>query len=613
MLSQTIKKSIFPAVVFLSTFLTYVLTMPRTIYLGDNAEYITVSAVLGIPHPSGYPLFVILGKLFSLLPVSTLAFRVNLLSAAAGGTALVVFYFVALRAFRFYQQSSPAFHFPESAQKLSALAVCLLLGFSPWFWNEATVAQVYSLHFLFFVLLFWLVLKFWEKPKSQLLLWGALLSGLGLANHEMLVLLLPFFFAAVAVQGSKSRWPVKLGMLGLFLLGLSVYLYLPLRSLAHPAYQWGNVSESLSVFINHIVRSDYGDLGGLASISDKARYVYDFLLSARDQFGWLALWSLFGIVALFRSEKRLLLFVLSLIFGNVGGIVLLRDVPYSEVGGLIFTKYCLTSFALLALLIGLGAVEIFRLFAPYWKKLSRFPHLAAIVILAPALAAYPLAYAQNDLSNFNFLENYSAEVLKSLPENSVLAVSYEGASTDSGIFSLLYQQAVQKLRPDVSVVGLPQVFANSDFESLNRIMRTGTIDEVRTHLVEYVLSHARYTKRPIYTTFLVETLKPNNEWESYSNGYVYRLVIKGQPAPAAVTTENILTDSDRTLLERNAYGQDMLAQYDYAKASELIQNGDFKGSQDLYIKAIALEDDPAGMDIFAYRAHRDVFLGQKKK
>lgn len=613
MLPRQLKKYFFPAVVFLSTFLTYVATMPRTIYLGDNAEYITAAAVLGIPHPSGYPLYVLLGKLFSLLPVSTVAFRVNLLSAAAGSAALVVFYFIALRAFALYQKASPAFHFPESAQKLSALAVCLLLGFTPWFWNESTTAQVYTLHFLFFTLLFWLVLKFWEEPKSKYLLWGAFLSGLGLSNHEMLVLLLPFFFSAVAFSGAKNRWSVKFGMLGLFLLGLSVYFYLPLRSLFHPAYQWGNVSESLSAFLNHVLRSDYGDLGGLASFPDKARYAYDFLLSARVQFGWLVLWSLFGIIALFRSEKRLLLLSLGLIFGNVGGIVLLRDASYSETGGVIFTKYCLTSFALLAFLIGLGAVEIFRLLSPYWKRFAAWPQLAPVVVLAVALAGYPLTFAQSDLRNFKFLDVYSRELLESLPQNSVLVASFEGTSMDSFTFALLYQQAVKKSRLDVSVVGLPQVFANSDFDSLNRIMRTGTITEIRTHLVEYILSQARYAKRPIYTTFLTESLKPDNEWGSYSNGYAYRLVVKGQPAPTASSTKNILTESDRTALERDVYGQDILAQYYYAQASQLIQNGDFKDSQSLYIKAIAMEDNPAGPDIFAYRAHRDVFLGQKTK
>jgi hypothetical protein len=117
--------------------------------------------------------------------------------------------------------------------------------------------------------------------------------------------------------------------------------------------------------------------------------------------------------------------------------------------------------------------------------------------------------------------------------------------------------------------------------------------------------------RPIYTTFLTETLKPNNEWRSVSNGLVYRLVTNQQAEPFLAATNNILTDADRLLLENNVYGQDMLAQYYYAQASALIQRGDFKGSQELYIKAIAVEDDPMGMDILAYRAHRDAFTNNK--
>jgi len=608
MFLSNLKKYSYPSVVFLSSFLAYVFTMPRTIYLGDNAEYITAAVTLGIPHPSGYPLYVILSKLFSLFPISTLAFRVNLLSAVAASFGLVIFYLIFLKACEYYQLSNPGFNFPPSAQKLLALSVSLLLAFTSWFWYEATTAQVYTLNFLFFVLLFWLVLKFWENPHTKYLLWGSLLAGLGLANHQMLVLLLPFFFAAVAPSGYKSEFSVKLWMLGLFLLGLSVYLYLPIRSHMQPLYQWGDVGASWGAFFNHILRSDYADLGLSAGWSDKAKYAYDFFAAAARQFGLVVLWSLFGIVALYRSEKRLLLLSLGLVIGNVGGIILLRDISYSAVGGEIFTKYCLTSFAVVALLIGLGAVEIFRLFATYLKGLARAPYVIGVIILALTFAVAPITFAANDLHDFNFLQDYSKKMLESMPPNSVLAVSLEGASTDSVIFSLLYQQKVQNLRPDVALVGLPQVYANADFSELNTIMRTGSITEQRANLVDFILSHARYANKPIYSTFLTESLKPDNPWASYSNGFVYFLANPGDANPNSLAEENILSEADRLLLEQNVYGQDLLAQYYYAQASQLIQNGNFKDSQDFYVKAIATEDNPLGPDIFAYRAHRDAFL-----
>lgn len=611
-LSEILKKYLHPATVFFTALLTYVLTMPRTIFLGDNAEYVTAAATLGIPHPSGYPLYVLLGKLFSLLPVSTTAFRVNLLSAVAASFGLAVFYLILLKTCAFYQRSNPEFNFPESSRKLMALSVSLFLAFISWFWYEAATAQVYTLNFLFFTLLFWMVLKFWETSSVKYLLLGSFLSGLGLANHQMLVLLLPFFFAAVAPLGFRSKISVKLGMVGLFLLGLSVYLYLPIRSQMGPLYQWGNVGASWGALFNHILRFDYADLGLSAGWSDKAKYAFDFLSAAARQFGLVALWSLFGLVALYRSEKRLLLLSLGLVLGNVGGIILLRDVPYSEAGGEIFIKYCLTSFAVLALLIGLGAVEIFRLFSTHLKGLARAPYVIGVIILALVLSAVPITFAVNDLHDFNFLQDYSKKMLESMPPNSVLAVSLEGAATDSVIFSLLYQQTVEKIRPDVALVGLPQVYANPDFNQLDRIMRTGTITDARANLVDYILSNARYRDRPVYTTFLAETLKPDNAWASYSNGFAYRLVTGQGPEPTPAPEENLLTESDRILLERDVYGQDLLAQYYYGKASQLIQNGDFKASQDYYIRAIAVEDNPAGMDIFAYRAHRDAFLRRGK-
>ena len=81
-------------IVFCVSFTVYLLTLAPTIYIEDAAEFSAAVPTLGIAHPSGFPLYMLLGKLFTLLvPIGNMAFRVNLFSAVTTSFALVVFYY----------------------------------------------------------------------------------------------------------------------------------------------------------------------------------------------------------------------------------------------------------------------------------------------------------------------------------------------------------------------------------------------------------------------------------------------------------------------------------------------------------------------------------------
>src|SRR3989304_9859212 len=81
-------------VIFCASFTVYLLTLAPTIYIEDAAEFAAAVPTLGITHPSGFPLYMLLGKLFTILvPFGNMAFRVNLFSAATTSFALAVFYY----------------------------------------------------------------------------------------------------------------------------------------------------------------------------------------------------------------------------------------------------------------------------------------------------------------------------------------------------------------------------------------------------------------------------------------------------------------------------------------------------------------------------------------
>ena len=118
----------------------------------DSLEFQVVLPTLGIAHPSGYPLYTLLGKLFTLLlPFRDPAGRANLLSALSAGAALGVLYLLAQKI---------------AGNRAAAATATALFALSPAWWSQATIAEVYALHGLLVVLFLYLLLR-WEEARVQ--------------------------------------------------------------------------------------------------------------------------------------------------------------------------------------------------------------------------------------------------------------------------------------------------------------------------------------------------------------------------------------------------------------------------------------------------------------
>ena len=241
-----------PLLLALSIFGLYVWELCPTVYWRDSAEFQLVGYALGIPHPAGSPAYIPLAKLFSLLPFGEVAFRINLLSAASGALAVGMLF---LLCFELIQLTRPAGLHPWGA-RLASLAGALLFGLCPSFWLFSEVAEVYSLQALCLLTLLWLGARcasaMQDGPRHpgtlnetalRLISIFSLLYGLSLGVHVSLVFFAPVFLACLW----RCRRELGLGrreagrLLFFFLLGASVYLYLPLRSAAHPLFQWGEL------------------------------------------------------------------------------------------------------------------------------------------------------------------------------------------------------------------------------------------------------------------------------------------------------------------------------------------------------------------------------------
>ena len=118
--------------------------------LGDPGDLQAAVAALGVPHPTGYPLFVLAGWLWvHLVPVGTVAYRLNLLVAVFGALAVSLTYLLALRLTR---------------RHLPALGGALLFGLSHTFWTQTSISEVYTLNAVFVAAVLYLLVR-WGQSR----------------------------------------------------------------------------------------------------------------------------------------------------------------------------------------------------------------------------------------------------------------------------------------------------------------------------------------------------------------------------------------------------------------------------------------------------------------
>lgn len=209
---------ILPAVVYLRT-------MAPTVYGLDSAELSVGAYTLGLVHAPGYPLYLLLGKLFTFLPIGDVGYRLNLMSAVFGIVAVLLVYVISRRL---------------TSRPVIALATALLLAFSWYFWTDAIVAEVYTLQTTFTVGLLWLLLIWREQREPRWLYVFAFATGVSFANYPATGLIVPGLAAFVWLTDRQVPLQPRhlAAMAGLFGLGFLIYLYLPLRYLAQPAFNY---------------------------------------------------------------------------------------------------------------------------------------------------------------------------------------------------------------------------------------------------------------------------------------------------------------------------------------------------------------------------------------
>ena len=516
----------------MGVFVVYALGACRTIYVGDSGELVTAVAVLGIPHPSGYPLYVLLGKLWTLLvPAGSIAFRMSLFSAFCGAAACGVVYRLARAA-----------GLAVSAAILSSL----LLAFSPTFWAEANVQRVYTLNALFVAAATLLAVR-WDAAdgdrRRRLFVLTLFVAGLGATNHTfMAVWTFAFALFAVVTRRDLLEQPKLLAAGGLaFAAGLLPYLYLPIRSRQDPVLDWGN-PESLGALIAVVTRRDFWDRRFLEGPADLVPITADFFRGFYQEIGLPGvLLAVLGVVAVARGPRRRLVLLPSLVvLGNLAALAL----HGSRSDIFIWHRYAIPSYVMLSWVAGWGAAQI----------MAMLPARAGLLLLAMPVAMLVRGFPEQDRSRYRIAEDFSRTLLKSLPPGSHLA-----ASDDNILFVLMYLHLVEEVRPDVDLI-LQGVGGNSP-PPLRFDPDTDPL---------FFSDHPNWN---------------NPQLELVPAGLAFKVSRRGRPYPPAVVPKDRLDGETDPRVPRDYLTQNLVGQFHYMLANTL-ERSDWPRARHEYDEAV---------------------------
>ena len=473
-------------VVALATFLLYLYCAHASLSpYRDSGDMAASAWMLGVAHPPGYPLYLLLGRLWThFFVLGDIAFRLHVMSALAGaGAAGLAAWCVTVA--------------DGSDRAMIGGAVAgVLLALSPAVWHLSLVSEMYSLNALVGAALFALLLPRPGRVGDRRLYAGSLLFALGLGNHQTLAAALPGLLKSARFRFTRRRVII---VSAFFLLGFLLYAYLPIRSFTDPVLNWGE-PESLRTFFRLITRSDYGGVrlhpDRPAGLFSMAAWVSGLAFSgdlAVGELGWFG--SLLAVWGAWRGRRRsevngaaLAVFLSGPLFIVWANLDPSRPETYA-----ILEPHLVLPMVFAACLAGWGFIDLLNLSVPRLKGAAA-PVFAALFAVSHAWTHSEAAAARLntrwDLGAYDF----GRALMNDLPKDALL---YD--PDDQTAFTLSYFQHAKEERPDI--VPLMYFRTRWGYEQLRdrhpELMPTRDIGSGQ-ELASLLISHNIEAGRPLY-------------------------------------------------------------------------------------------------------------------
>lgn len=415
------------ALIFAGAFGLYIKTLCPTVYTFDSAEFAAGVFSLGIVHETGYPLYLMLAKLFTLIvPIGDFAYRVNMFSALCAALSLVVVRRLALLI---------------SGSSWAAWLSTVMLGVSYPFWSEALVAEVYTLHILFLSTILWLSMRWRATGSEKFLILLGLAFGLSFGNHMSTILSVPGL--AFLTWDSYKRHPQAtlprtwLLAAAAGLAGPLTYLYLPLRYAADPALNIAadtGVDLSTAAGLLSMVRGEmFADWMFAYSLRQIPYEIWRFFALFWETFlGFGLILAAVGLWDIWKRDRPLAL-GLGLIFA-VNAVFYVNYMAFDK------DTMFLPAFLVLGLWMAQGLQGLHDRLPEAVPERS-VSWVAALLVATMLIVNYPHV----DLSNNWVTRQYAEEILGQVSPGALIV----GAWIE--ITPLEYLQIVEGRRPDVTL------------------------------------------------------------------------------------------------------------------------------------------------------------------
>jgi len=427
-----------------------------SVSVGDSGEFITAAATLGIPHPPGFPLYTVAGHVFgSLCPLGTWAYRMNVFSALASALSVGLLVWMLRR---------------WSVGILPAVLAGLLLAVMPAHVVNARASEVFSLHTL-------LVLAVLATAARQKWLLSAFLSGLGSANHQLLVFLVPVLLIVFRLSNPIVDRRLLWGCVWAFLGGFSINLFLFIRAFNTPFLNIGD-PDSLERWIRVLRRADYGTftlaLGNtpVRDLPNTWDQILRLLTGIAGQISWMTVAAgLMGLIVWRRHRQTSVLllgsfFMLGIVFFVLGNL------PHDAQSNGLLVRFLIVPALLLLIPAALLAETLNQ------KTVRIGGSLLLVVPLVWSLSHADVSGFRHDWLAYSYAKNN----LKTLPVHTTLFMD----GGDDTFYTLAYLTKGEGRRPDIRLHDRGGVvFKHPYGEDFRQLDRTGK--EERRRFVEGAL------------------------------------------------------------------------------------------------------------------------------
>ncbi len=445
-------------------FIVYMVTLAPSVQQIDSGELAAVQCTLGIAHPTGYPLFTMVGYIFQLIPLPLSSIlKLNILSAIWSCVSIYFFLLSMQLVFEkiyvnLYLRSSfkkkSRFRKTQSAavgiidqQHLEILAVSgsgLILAFSKTFWMQSTGVEVYSLHMAIISAAIYLLFRILFKTEKNIAkatenwMIVAMVLALGFSNHMTTLLILP---AAAVLFYEKER--LNLATLRIFgtsalvfiIILIFFYSYLPTRASMSPALNWGDPS-NIENIIRHVSGQQY-QVWLFSSVGVAKENLLKFYEMLQTEF-FIPVF-LFIAVGLFELLLRSRILFFFVIIAFISTVFYSINYDINDID-----SYYLLAYYSLAVISFFGIIVVFK-----FLRLLAIPRkITSALIAITILGQGAWHFTKVNQSGQYLFEDYTKTVLSSVEENSII-FSYQW---DYFISASYYFQNVDKFRDDVIVI-----------------------------------------------------------------------------------------------------------------------------------------------------------------